>query len=81
MVVGKTYLLTSLGGSAHGTDFLAVPQLAVVELPPNFRLDDLKGKNVREQVQAVFAARRQENERQQRFLQEEKTLLDKAVSK
>ncbi len=81
MEVGKTYLLTSLGGSAHGTDFLAIPQLAVVELPPNFRLDDLKGKKVAEQVQAVFAARRQENERQQRLLEEENRLLDKAVSK
>jgi hypothetical protein len=78
---GKTYLLTSLGGSAYGTDFLAVPQLAVVELPAKFRLDDLKGKTVREQVQAVFVARRQENERQQQLLKDEKTLLDKAVSK
>jgi hypothetical protein len=59
---------------------LAVPQLAVVELPPNFLLDDLKGKNVREQVQAVFATRRRENERQQRLLQEETRLLDKAAS-
>lgn len=81
MEAGKTYLLTSLGGSAHGTDFLAIPELSVVELPPNFKLDDLKGKKVAEQVQAVFAARRQENERQQRLLEEEKRLLDKAVSK
>jgi hypothetical protein len=81
METGKSYLLTSLGGSAYGTDFLAVPELAVIELPPNFRLDDLKGKKVPEQVQAVFAARRQENERQQRLLKAEKALLDKAVSK
>jgi hypothetical protein len=81
MEVGKTYLLTSLGGSAHGTDFLAVPQLAVVELPHSFRLDDLKGKMVTEQVQAVFAARRQEIKRRQRELEEEKKLLDKAVPK
>ena len=81
MEAGKTYLLTSLGGSAHGTDFLAIPELSVVELPPNFQFDDLKGKKVAEQVQAVFAARRQENERQQRLLNEEKKLLDKAVPK
>ena len=81
MEAGKTYLLTSLGGSAHGTDFLAIPELSVVELPSNFRLDDLKGKKVAEQVQAVLAARRQENERQQRLLEVEKKLLDKAVSK
>lgn len=78
---GKRYLLTSLGGSAHGTTFLAVPELSVVELPPNFQLGNLKGKKVAEQVQAVFAARRQENERQQRLLEDEKKLLDKAVSK
>jgi hypothetical protein len=81
MEVGKTYLLSSLGGSAYGTDFLATPELSVIELPRNFRLDDLKGKKLAEQVQAVFAARRQENERQQRLLKEEKMLLDKAVSK
>ena len=81
MESGKTYLLTSMGGSAHGTDFLAIPELSVVELPPNFRLADLDGKQVVEQVQAVFAARRQENARQQRLLEEEKKMLDKTVSK
>jgi hypothetical protein len=81
MEAGKTYLLTSLGGSAFGTDLLAVPELSVVELPPSFRLDDLEGKRVSEQVQALFAARRQENERQQRLLKVEMKLLDKAVSK
>lgn len=81
MEVGKIYLLTSLGGSAHGTDFLAIPELSVVELPPNLKLDDLKGKKLAEQVQTVFAARRQENERQQLMLAKEKRLLDKALSK
>jgi hypothetical protein len=81
MEAGKTYLLTSLGGSAHDTDFLAIPELSVVELPPSLRLDDLKGKKVAEQVQAVFAARRQEIERQQCLLEKQKKLLDKAVSK
>ncbi|HEV8061527.1 MAG TPA: hypothetical protein VGP68_16730 [Gemmataceae bacterium] len=81
MELGKTYLLASLGGSAYGTDFLAVPQLSVVELPANFRLDDLRDKKVAEQVQTVFAARRRENERQRLLLDEEKKLLDKAVSK
>jgi hypothetical protein len=81
MEAGKIYLLTSLGGSAFGTDFLAVPELSVVELPSNFRVDELNGKTLVEQVQAVFAARRLENERQQRWLVEEKKLLDKAVAK
>jgi hypothetical protein len=81
MEAGKIYLLSSLGGSALGTDFLAIPELSVVELPPNFRLDDLKGKTVVEQVHAVFAARRQEVELLQCLLEKEKKLLDKAVSK
>jgi hypothetical protein len=81
METGKTYLLTSLGGSAHGTDFLAIPELSVVELPPGFKLDVLKDKKIAEQVKAVFAARRQANEREQLWLEKEKRLLDKAVSK
>jgi hypothetical protein len=81
MEAGKTYLLTSLGGSAHGTDFLAIPELSVVELPPNFQIDGLQGKKVAEQVQLVLAARRQENERLQRLLEVEKKLLDLAVPK
>ena len=78
MEAGKTYLLTSLGGAAHGTDFLAIPQLAVVELPTTFQLKD---KKLGEQVRAVFAARKEENERRRRELEEERKLLDKAVSK
>ncbi len=81
MEAGKTYLLTSMGGSAYGTEFLAIPELAVIELPPNFRLENLKDKTVKEQLQTVFAACRQENKRQQRLLEEQKKLLDKAVSK
>jgi hypothetical protein len=81
MESGRNYLLTSLGGSAYGTNFLAIPQLAVVEVPPSFRLDDLKGKQVVEQVRMVFAARREENERQRGLLEREKKLLDKTVAK
>jgi hypothetical protein len=81
MEAGKTYLLTSMGGSAYGTGFLAVAELSVIEVPANLRLSDLKGKTATEQVQAVFAGRRQEVERQQRLLEDEKRLLDKAVSK
>ena len=78
MEAGKTYMLTSLGGSAGSLS--AVPELSVVELPAKFRLDNLKGKNVTQQVQAVFTARQQECERQQRLLEEEQKLLKKAVS-
>lgn len=78
MEVGKTYLLTSIGGSAYGTEFLAVPELSVVELPKSIKLEELKDKTVKEQVQMVFAARRKENEWQQQHLVAEKKLLDKA---
>ena len=81
MEEGKTYLLASMGGSAFGTQFLAVPELSVVEVSSNFQLDDLKGKTLKEQVQALFAARRQEIDRRQSLLEEEKKKLDKAVSK
>jgi hypothetical protein len=81
MEAGKTYLLTSLGGAAFGTDFLAVPQLAVVEVPHHFRLQGLARMKLSEQVQALFAARRKENEQRQKELEEEKKLLDKAVPK
>jgi hypothetical protein len=53
---GKTYLLASGGGLAYETSFLAIAERAVVEVPAKFRLDDLKGKKVAEQVQAVFTA-------------------------
>ena len=79
MEVGKTYMLTSMGGSAHGTEFLAIPEMSVVELPPDFQLGQLKDKTLKEQVLAVFAARRRENERQMRQLETEKKLLDKAI--
>ncbi len=78
MEAGKTYLLTSLGGSAEGADFLAIPELSVVQMPQNFRLGDLKNKTIVAQVQAVFDARYEEIARQQRLLEDEKKLLDKS---
>jgi hypothetical protein len=81
MEPGKTYLLASNGGAVGGTDFLAVPQLSVVEVSRQFRLRDLDGKKVAEQVQAVFAARRMANEQQRRDLEAEKKLLDKATQR
>jgi hypothetical protein len=51
---GKTYLLASGGGLSYGTSFQAIAERSVVKLPAKFRLDDLKGKKLTEQVQAVF---------------------------
>jgi hypothetical protein len=54
---GKTYLLAcGAGGFADNTDFLAIAERSVVEVPANFRLGSLKGKKITEQVQAIFTA-------------------------
>jgi len=55
----KTYLLArGIGGFAYQTDFLAIAERSVVELPATFCLDDLKGKKLTDQVQAIFTAAR-----------------------
>jgi hypothetical protein len=51
---GKTYLLANSGGMAYATNFLAVAERTVVKIPEKFRLDDLKGKKLADQVQAIF---------------------------
>ena len=79
MEAGRTYLLMNGGGLVDGIDFVAVPQLSVVEVPNGFSLAGLERKASVEQVRAVFAARRQENERQRRGLEAERELLDKAA--
>jgi hypothetical protein len=54
---GKSYLLAcGAGGFAYGTSFLAIAERSVVKLPAKFRLADLKGKKLAEQLQAVFKA-------------------------
>ena len=54
--VGKTYLLANSGGSAYGTNFLAIAERSVVKLPQAFRVDDLKGQKLTEQVEVAFTA-------------------------
>lgn len=78
---GQTYLLMSLGGSAYESDFLAVPQLSVVQLPVRFDLQRLKNKPIKDQVQAVFEARRHENKELRRKLEYEWKLLERSVAK
>ncbi len=75
----KTYLLYSLGGSAHGSEFLAIPELSVVELPPEFDLAELKGKTVNEQVDTMMASRRDQVRREIERLERERNLLEKAA--
>lgn len=75
-----TYMLYSLGGDTLGTDFLALPELSVVPLPATFKVDELEGKDLKEQVQYIFSRRLFEVERDLAPLLEEKKLLEKAVS-
>ncbi len=74
------YMLYSLGGKALGTDFLALPELSVVPLPTTFKVDELKGKEPKEQVQYMFSRRLFQLERELAPLLREKALLEKAVS-
>jgi hypothetical protein len=56
LAADKTYFLANSGGFAYETHFLTVANRTVVPLPASFRLDDLKGRKLTEQVQAVFSA-------------------------
>lgn len=75
-----TYMLCSLGGDVAGTNFLALPELSVVPLPSTFRIDELRDRDLKEQVQCIFSRRLFELERQLAPLLEEKELLERAVS-
>jgi hypothetical protein len=56
MKAGEMYLLANSGGRAYDTNFLAIAQRSVVKLPEKFKLGDLKGKKVVEQVDFAFNA-------------------------
>ena len=81
MTTGRIYLLYSIGGSAGGTDFLAVPELSVVEVPPNFDLKQLDGRPLREQIALLFSQRLAQVRRSLSEMEHEKQLLEKATSK
>lgn len=79
MTPGKRYFLYSLGGLAYETDFLAVPQLSVVEVSEKFDLTRLDGKPLKDQVKLLFADRAARLKISLRELEEERDLLDKAL--
>ena len=80
MTPGKRYLLSSFGGGDDETDFLAVPQLSVVEIPSNFDLSTLDGKALKEQMQRIFSASLFILDLKLGPLLEEKQLLEKTIS-
>lgn len=76
---GETYLLTSTGGMAGGTDFIAIAELSVVPLPADFDLAILKGKSIKEAMHRLMARRLNTVEWKLAPLLEEQTLLTKAL--
>jgi hypothetical protein len=80
MTPGKRYLLSSYGGGSDGTDFMAVPQLSVVEIPSTFDLSTLDGRDLKEQIQSLFSASLFILDWKLAPLLEERGLLEKAIS-
>jgi hypothetical protein len=76
---GQRYLVSSLGGSAFGTDLLAVPELSLVRLPSELKLESLEGKPLKEQVTLIFKKRLEDVVREQAVLAHERTLLERAT--
>jgi hypothetical protein len=71
---------TGKPGGIPATDFLAVPKFSVVEIPSDFDLKSLDGKDVKEQVQSIFSRHLFEVERELAGLLEEKSLLEKVTA-
>lgn len=80
MLPGQNYLLYSLGGSTEDIDFLAIPDLSVVEIPSGMSLTALEGKPSKDQVAAIFSARLQYLRQIAKGLNAERTLLEKATA-
>jgi hypothetical protein len=76
---GKRYMISSLGGSAFGTDLLGLPELSVVPLSANLDLKGLEGKALKEQVLLVFQQRLADVNFAQKRLSEERILLERAT--
>ena len=80
------YLLQNGGGKTEQSSFVAIDQLSVVKIPPNFDLSTLDRQEAHHQVRTIFAARKSQIEqlkanleRQLRLLQIEQQSLTHAV--
>lgn len=80
MKPGTIYLLRNTGGQTLNTDFLAISELSVVPMPARFSPTDLKGKELKEQIQYMFAQRLYEVERKVAPLLAEKQSLEKSIA-
>ena len=79
MAVGSLYLISSLGGSAHGTDLLAIPELSVIPLPPHADLHSLESGTLRERFLRLIEWRKEEVAQERKTLEKENQLLESAA--
>ncbi len=76
MKAGTVYLLANVG---RPEEFHALPDLSVVPLPAKFDLSTLRRLPLKQQVQALFAARLLEVRQELAPLEAERDLLQKAI--
>lgn len=79
MKPGTSYLLTSAGGMAFDSHFLAIAELAVVPVPAGFDLKTLNGKSTTEQIHAVFSRHLYEIEQVLLPLKKTQALLERGL--
>lgn len=74
------YMLVNLSGFSIGTNFTATSELSVIPLRTTFSLDELKGKDLKEQIQYIYSMYLCEIERELEPLLTKKGLLEHALA-
>jgi hypothetical protein len=74
------YMLVNLSGFSIGTNFTATAELSVIPLSTTFSLDELKGKELKEQIQYIYSAHLFDIERKLEPLLTKKELLEHALA-
>ena len=77
--VGNRYLLLSGGGQVGDADFVAVGEFGVIQVPDEFKLEDLNGLPLKDQIISVIKSRKTEIDLLLTKLQDERKILEKAV--
>ncbi len=80
MMPGQRYL-TFCFGQVHDPNRMRIDngQISPVHVPDSFRLEDLEGKNVRQQVRTILLARRTEIDRLMQDLKREAQTIDRGL--
>lgn len=74
------YMLVNVAGFSIGTNFTATAELSVIPLRATFSLDELKGKDLKEQIQYICSMYLFDIERELEPLLVKKELLEQALS-